>query len=120
MATQYLINLPGDEDVWEQMSPEEREKVFDRHREFSEQLAARGHEITGGAELEHSKHAKVVRPEGSGHVVTDGPFAETTEQLSGFYIVATDDLDDLLDVCKLMTFDGGAVEVRRLLDAPES
>ncbi|WP_166376049.1 YciI family protein [Aeromicrobium phragmitis] len=116
MATQYLIALPGDEDVWEQMGPEEREKVFDRHREFSEQLAARGHEITGGAELEHSKHAKVVRAEGSGHVVTDGPYAETTEQLSGFYIVASDDLDDLLDVCKLMTFNGGVVEVRRLVD----
>jgi hypothetical protein len=61
--------------------------------------------MTGGAELAHSREAKVVRSSGSSDdsetpefTVTDGPYAETTEQLTGFYLVETDDLDDLLDV----------------------
>ncbi|OUZ09110.1 hypothetical protein BHE97_11445 [Aeromicrobium sp. PE09-221] len=116
MTTHYMILLPGGEDAWKQMTAEQREAAYQRHRDFAEQLTARGHEITGGAELEHSEHARVVRAEGDGHIVTQGPYTETTEQLSGFYLVASEDLDDLLDVCRLMAYDGGVAEVRRLLD----
>jgi hypothetical protein len=44
--------------------------------------------------------------------VTDGPYAETVEQLTGFYVVRSDDLDDLLDVCRILADGDGAVEVR--------
>jgi hypothetical protein len=43
--------------------------------------------------------------------VTDGPYAETVEQLTGFYLVESDDLDDLLNVCGLVS-EGDPVEVR--------
>ena len=55
--------------------------------------------MTGGAELTHSKHRAHVRRFASTSVtVTDGPYAETVEQLSGFYLVESDDLDDLVEV----------------------
>ena len=45
--------------------------------------------------------------------VTDGPWSETAEQLGGYYEVRTDDLDDLMDVCKILSATGDAVEVHR-------
>ena len=47
--------------------------------------------------------------------VTDGPFAETVEQLTGFYLVESDDLDDLLSICGVVS-EGDAIEVRACLD----
>ena len=48
--------------------------------------------------------------------VTDGPYAETVEQLTGFYVVDTDDLDDLLQVAGVLAGAGGVVEVRGTVD----
>ena len=60
--------------------------------------AERGHKITGGAELHATSEGRRI-PRGGGPV-TDGPFAEVTEQVGGFYQVETDDLDDLLECCR--------------------
>jgi hypothetical protein len=110
--TTYAVLLPGDEAAWESSPEEERAATFARHGEFARLLAERGHTITGGAELTHSRSGKVVRAGG----VTDGPYAESVEQLGGFYTVETDDLDDLLDVCRLLAGPEGAVEVRATVD----
>lgn len=109
---EYAILLPGGEDAWEQTSPEQREAVYAVHREFARRLEERGHTITGGAELAHSRRSWVVRRSGDSVVVTEGPYAESAEQLSGFYLVRTDDLEDLLQVAAMLGDDDGAVEVR--------
>lgn len=114
--TSYAILLPGDEAVWENSTAEQKAAVYARHEEFSRVLAERGHKVTGGAELSHSRTARVVRrsPEG-GITVTEGPYAEAVEQLSGFYLVESDDLDDLLDVCGILADVEGGIEVRAIL-----
>jgi hypothetical protein len=111
--TTYAILLPGDEDHWASVGPEQRARVYGEHDRFSTALAERGHKVVGGAELAHSKDARVVRqqPDGS-MLVSEGPFAETVEQLTGFYLVESDDLDDLLDVCGILAATGDTVEVR--------
>jgi hypothetical protein len=109
---QYVILLPGDESGWEAATPEERTATYARHQEFAEALAARGHRVVGGAELSSSSTARTVRSTGSGVTVTEGPYAETVEQLTGFYVVESDDLDDLLQVCGILADSGGGVEVR--------
>lgn len=111
--TEYVVLLPGDESRWEAASAEERAATYARHAEFSRLLEERGHRVTGGSELTHSRTARVVRrtPDG-GHTVTDGPYTEAVEQLSGFYVVESDDLDDLLRVCGVLADGDGAVEVR--------
>ena len=101
--TKYVVLLPGDENVWEAATPEHRAGVYEKHAEFSKALADRGHQVVGGAELAHSK-ADQAGPQGRGRrsLVTDGPYAETVEQLTGFYLVESDDLDDLVEVCGIL------------------
>ena len=113
--TTYAVLLPGDEATWESATEEQRAAMYARHGEFARLLEERGHKVTGGAELTHSRTAKVVRADGARIAVTDGPYAETVEQLTGFYTIETDDLDDLLEVVGILA-DGGAVEVRATVD----
>jgi hypothetical protein len=110
--TEYAIFLPGNEDRWVSATQEQREATYGRHSAFMAALAERGHTVTGGAELTHSKEAKVVRGTKGNVTVTDGPYAETVEQITGFYLVRTDNLDDLLEVCGILTDGDGALEVR--------
>jgi len=122
MTSRYVILLPGDETAWEDATQEHRDAVYARHDEFGKQLRAHGHTVVGGAELTHSREAKVVRADSDGKVViTDGPFAETAEQLTGYYEVESDDLDDLLQVVGIVAGPDhdragmGGVEVRRVV-----
>jgi hypothetical protein len=109
---EYAILLPGDEDAWEQTSDEDREAVYALHREFTRLLEERGHVITGGAELAHSRRSWVLRRGAEGLAITDGPYAESAEQLSGFYLVRTSHLDDLLQLAGMLADESGPVEVR--------
>lgn len=114
--TEYIVLLPDDEAAWERATEEERSATYARHGEFARLLAERGHKITGGTELAPSREARTVRRRGGEVVVTDGPFAETAEQLGGYYCVETDDLDDLLQVCAILATERGPVEVRPTVD----
>jgi hypothetical protein len=111
--TQYVVLLPGDEAAWAAASEDERQATYAHHHEFSKLLEERGHRVTGGAELVHSREAKVLRTDRSGtQTVTDGPYSEAVEQLTGFYVIDTSDLDDLLEVCKVLGRGEGVIEVR--------
>lgn len=114
MSDDYLVLLPDDEDRWADAPMEVRQETYQRHVDFARLLAERGHTILGGAELEHSREARVVRGTLDDIQVTQGPYAETVEQLSGYYLVRTDDLDGLLQVCGLLAGQD-AVEVRRVV-----
>lgn len=116
--TQYVILLPGDEAAWQRATPDERAATYDRHRRFMDLLHERGHRVVGGAELTHSSRALVVRGDLDAVTVSEGPYAETVEQLSGFYVVESDHLDDLLNTCGVLA-DGEAVEVRAAMDPPQ-
>jgi hypothetical protein len=110
--TTYVVLLPGDESAWEASSDEHKAAVFAKHHEFSKALEERGHRITGGAELTHSRETRQVRRVDGELVLTTGPYAETVEQLSGFYVVDTDDVDDLVDCVGILADGEGAIEVR--------
>jgi hypothetical protein len=115
--TTYVVLLSGDEDTWESATPEQRAAMYEIHARVAAQLEERGHKITGGAELTHSRAAKQVRRGTAGEpIVSDGPYAETVEQLTGFYVVETDDLDDLLEVCALLANGTAPIEVRSTVD----
>ena len=111
--TEYVVLLPGDEAEWEAAPGERRQATYTQHREFAQLLEERGHRVTGGAELAHSRETKLLRTAADGtQTVTDGPFAETVEQLTGFYLIDSPDLDDLLEVCKVLGKGEGVIEVR--------
>jgi hypothetical protein len=116
--TEYVVLIVGDADRWwTSMSLKERQDGYAEYARFGEELARRGHKVTGGAELHQSSEARSIRPGSS--VVTDGPFTETAEQVGGFYLVETDDLDDLLDCCTIIAAVGDGIEVRRTVDPAE-
>jgi len=115
--TEYVVLIVGDADRWwRDMTDEQREAGYAEYVRFDEELGKRGHQVTGGAELHGNADAKRV---GSDGLVTEGPFAEFTEQVGGFYQVQTEDLDDLLECCKIIAALGDTVEVRRVVTPEE-
>ncbi len=102
--TQYFVALPSDEARYAAASAQERTDLSTAHTEFVQLLAERGHKMTGGAQLADSSKSRTVRGPGVDQVsVTDGPYAESTEQAGGFYTIETDDIDDLLQVLGRLT-----------------
>lgn len=115
---EYVILIVGDADRWwTNMTEEQRQQGYAEYERFDAELARRGHTVTGGAELHGMAEAKRILPGTT--TVTDGPFAESTEQVGGFYQVRSDDLDDLMEVCSILTVIGEGVEVRRVVTAEE-
>lgn len=109
--TEYAVLILGDPDRWvTSMSPSERESAYAEYDRFTEELVQHGHTIVGGAELQGTATARIVRP--GGQEVTDGPFAESAEQVGGFFMVRSDDLDDLTERCKIVAALGDTVEIR--------
>ncbi len=111
--TEYVVLLPGDEAVWAAATEDQRQATYQQHREFAKLLEERGHRITGGSELADSREAKVLRTDADGNqTVTDGPYSEAVEQLTGFYVIETSNLDDLIDVCRVLGRGEGVIEIR--------
>jgi hypothetical protein len=111
--TSYVVLLPGDESQWAATPPEQKQEMYALHAQFAQLLAERGHQVTGGAELAPSTEARVLRTTSDGQQsVTQGPYAETAEQVTGFYVIDTEDVDDLVEVCKVLGRGEGAIEIR--------
>lgn len=94
----YALLIYGDETVWEAADEADRKAVYDAHTEFARLCAEHGHKITGGVELRPTSSARTVRRSDDSVGITDGPFAETAEQLGGLYLIATDNPDDLIEL----------------------
>jgi hypothetical protein len=117
--TQYLLSVhhTADEVL---PSPEDMQKAFDQVDAFNQEVQAAGAWVFGGG-LHAPDTATVVRVDDGETVVTDGPFAETKEQLGGFWIITAPDLDAALAwAAKGSAACMGPVEVRPFQDdAPE-
>ena len=86
----------GDEKVWETADEATQKQMYAAHAEFARRCGEQRPQDHGGAELRGTSTARTVRGTAESVSVTDGPFAETAEQLGGFYLVETDDIDDLI------------------------
>ena len=116
--TQYLVLLPSSEPRYAAATDEEKQQLDQAHGDFAGLLAQRGHKMLGGAQLAPSSQTRVARGDGLDQVtLTEGPFAESAEQVGGYYLVETDDLEDLGQVCgRLMaTPFHPAIEIRPTL-----
>ena len=106
--------------AWEQMSPEEAaaaraEEVPKWNAHFAE-LGQTG-KLGFGAELDAPKTAKTVRVRDGETIVTDGPFAETKEQLGGYYLLNCDDIDEAIAyAAKIPSAEYGSIEVRPVVE----
>jgi len=112
----YILLIYGDQKAERRMSQEEMQKIYAGHRAYGEAMTKAG-VMRGGAELKPITTATTIRFGPGGKATTlDGPFAETKEQLGGYYIIETDNLESALDWAAKMPgmTGGGAVEVRPL------
>jgi hypothetical protein len=101
----YVVMFPADrEPDWEAGTEADRQAVFDIDMEFGRLLEARGGSVTGGNALGHSRRARTIRrgPNGTS-LVTEGPYAESTEQLSGYFEVTCDEYDALVEAAEVLT-----------------
>jgi hypothetical protein len=110
----YMLLIYGDEAVWAEMSEAEMREVIAAHAAYGEAMEQAG-VLRGGAELKPGATATTLRFANGKSVLTDGPFAETREQLGGYYLIETDTFDEALAwAAKMPAMSSGAVEVRPL------
>jgi hypothetical protein len=112
----YLVTIYGDESRWENMAPEEGKAILDAYFAFGDE-AERAGVLLGGEGLQPTASATTVRVRDGDKTVTDGPFAETKEQLGGFYLLECKDLDEAIEwAAKIPGAQTGSVEVRPVMD----
>jgi hypothetical protein len=111
----YAMLIYGDESTAD-TSPAGMKSMFDRYQEFERWLDDRG--IKRGAEaLWPTDRATTIRVHDDEAITTDGPFAETKEQLGGFYLLECEHLDDaILAARRCPGSERGAVEIRPVVD----
>jgi hypothetical protein len=114
----HVVLLYGDEEPWLRATPDEREAMYAQHGRFSAAVVERGAAVAGGEELAHSSTATTVRRTPDGIVISDGPFAETTEQLTGFYLIRAKGVDVVVDL--LNELPGEVTEIRPVVDMSQS
>lgn len=110
----YVILVASDPGDWERATPAQRQGYFDAHDAFERALAAKGSKVSG-APLAGADTATTLRHDGGRLLVTDGPFVELVEQLTGFYLVDLPDLDAAVEVCAHLPHTY-AVEIRPTIE----
>jgi hypothetical protein len=112
----YMYVLIGEEGGWENASPEDMQAEMDRWTAFGQEAEEAGVFVAGEG-LQESATATTLRLQEQGDpIVSDGPFAETKEQVGGFYVLDCRDLDDALAWARKIPLRSGAIEVRPVMD----
>ncbi len=127
--TQYMLSVwhdgsdnygQGDQPNHGYATPEEMHAAFEATGKFNDEITASGHFVFGGG-LHLPDTASVVDNTKGDNVVTDGPFAESKEQLGGFWIINAKDLDEALAIAARGSIACQApVEVRPFQDEPDA
>jgi hypothetical protein len=108
----YLLLVCTDESAQAALSPEESSSVRAEYAAFTEDVARRGI-LQGGERLRPTTDATTVRVRDGEVLTSDGPFAETKEQMGGYYVVDCKDLDEAIEVAaRIPGARFGSIEVR--------
>jgi hypothetical protein len=112
----YALLIYGDQSGWENATPEDSQATMDAYYAFTRDIQERG-VMQAGEALQPFTTATTVRVRNGETLTTDGPFAETKEQLGGFYIVDCKDLDEATELAaKIPAAQDGSIEVRPVMD----
>jgi hypothetical protein len=114
----YMLLIYDDERTWGKFSEAERKQLFGEYMQFTEQIRSGGQYLAGAA-LQPTSVATSVRIRDGKRVVTDGPFAETREQLGGYYLIEAKDLDEAIAIgARIPSARLGTIEVRPVMEMP--
>jgi hypothetical protein len=108
----YLLMICTDEEAQLAVGPEEAAERTAAYGGFAEEMNRRG-VLTGGERLRPTTDATTVRVRDGEVLTSDGPFAETKEQIGGYFAVDCKDLDEAIEIAsKIPSARGGSIEVR--------
>ncbi len=113
---QYMLLIYQSEAEVAKLTDAEKGAFFQEYGPFTESLNKSGH-FRAGAGLQPTATATTVRMRSGKRLVTDGPFAETKEQLAGYYLIEAKDLDEAIAIAaRVPSARLGSVEVRPVMD----
>jgi hypothetical protein len=113
----YMLLIYHDEQDWNKHTEAERQQIYGEYRQLIQDLEASGKYLAGN-ELQPTATAKSVRVRDGKQMVTDGPFAETREQLGGFFLIDVNDLDEANNIAaRIPSARSGSVEVRPVVES---
>ena len=118
----YMLLIYHDEQSWDAISESERQQIYGDFRKLREELVKSGRFVTG-SQLQPITTATSVRVRDGKELVTDGPFAETHEQLGGYFLIEAENLDEATSIAaRIPSATTGTIEVRPLVEvaAPAS
>jgi hypothetical protein len=115
---QYLLLIYSNENRWDKSNSLERENVLGEFRAFTQSIHQSGL-LRGANELDLTSKAVTVRVRDGKSMVTDGPFAETKEQLGGYYLIEAKDQQDAIAIAaRIPSARWGSIEVRPIIPHP--
>lgn len=112
----YMLLIYHDEQAWNAFSEAQRQQTYGEYRELIEKLQSDG-KFVAGNQLQPVTTASTVRVRDGEMLVTDGPFAETREQVGGFFIIEANDLEEAKAIAaRIPSARMGAIEVREVVE----
>ena len=115
---QYLCLIYDDEREWQKLPPADTAKIMGEFNAFTDSIKKSGHYVGGNA-LAPTHTATTVRVRRGKVATTDGPFAETKEQLGGYYLLQARDLNEAIQLAaRIPGARFGSVEVRPVMELP--
>ncbi len=115
---QYLLLIYAKESDWANVPEDERGQVFADYMALAKDLHAKGHYV-GAEALQPIATATTVRVRNGKALTTDGPFAETKEQLGGYFLIEARDLDEAIAIAaRIPDAKTGSIEVRPIMPTP--
>jgi hypothetical protein len=112
----YMLLIYDDEKGWARLSEAERQHYMGEFGKLRQSIAG---QYVGGAQLHPTSATTSVRTRNGKRLVTDGPFAETREQVGGFWLVDARDLDAAITIAaRIPSGPTGVVEIRPVVEAP--
>ena len=112
----YMLLIYQNEAEFGKMSDAEKGKVYQEYGPFTESISKSGH-YQAGHGLQPTSTATTVRVRNGKRLVTDGPFAETKEQVAGYYLIEAKNLDDAIAIAaRVPSAAFGSVEVRPVIE----
>ena len=112
----YMLLIYHDEQGWNTITEAERQQISLEYRNLRGELESRG-QFLSGSELQPITTATTVRVRDGKELITDGPFAETHEQLGGYFLIEAKDLDEATSIAsRIPSARTGTIEVRPLVE----
>lgn len=112
----YMLLIYADEEVW---TEPERERCYAESTDLAHKLKSNG-QYLAASPLQPVSTATTVQVRNGKRLVTDGPFAETREQLGGYFMVEAKNLDQAIDIAgRIPGARKGTVEIRPLVEIPD-